>query len=317
MQKVQLGKTDLHIAPVNLGGNVFGWTLDEKQSFEILDAFAGAGFNFLDTADTYSWWVEGNTGGESETIIGKWMSSRQNRKDVIVATKVGSQNGQHPADISKSYILKTAEESLKRLQTDYIDLYYTHFDDEKTPVEETLSAYEQLIKEGKVRYIGASNLSPDRLNASFEASEKNGLPVYQVLQPNYNLISRSTYENDYAPIAQKHNLAVLPYFALAAGFLTGKYRSEADLSKSQRGGGMKDYLNEKGFAILEALDNVSEKHGMTQATVALSWLLHQPLIAAPIVSATSKSQLETIFQAPELRLDKEDLERLDQASRNR
>jgi aryl-alcohol dehydrogenase-like predicted oxidoreductase len=314
MKKLKLGNTDLEIAPVNLGGNVFGWTLDETKSFEILDAFAGAGFNFIDTADTYSWWVEGNKGGESETIIGKWMSDRGNRKDIIVATKVGSQNQEHPADISKAYILKTVEESLRRLRTDYIDLYYTHFDDEKTPVEETLEAYQQLIKDGKVRYIGASNLSPERLVASMDASEKNGLPAYKVLQPNYNLVNRAHYEKNYAPLAEQYNLAVLPYFALAAGFLTGKYRSEADLGKSQRGGGMKDYLNEKGFTILNALDQISEKHGTTPATVALAWLLNQPNIAAPIVSATSKGQLETIFQAPELNLDSEDLAVLNNAS---
>ncbi|WP_353721143.1 aldo/keto reductase [Dyadobacter sp. 676] len=314
MKKVTLGKTGLQIAPINLGGNVFGWTLNEPESFAILDAFIDAGFNFIDTADTYSWWVDGNKGGESETIIGNWLKQRGNREQVVIATKVGSQNREHPIDISKAYILKTVEESLKRLRTDYIDLYYTHFDDEKTPVEEPLAAYEQLLKDGKIRYIGASNLSPARLKASLEASEKDGLPQYQVLQPHYNLIQRATFEQEYAPLADRYNLAVLPYYALAAGFLTGKYRSDADLGKSQRGAGMKDLLTPGNLRILDTLDNLAGKHDTVPAAIALAWLLHKPLIVAPVASATSKKQLETLVKATEIKLDPEDLSTLDEVS---
>lgn len=304
--KIKIGSSDLEVARINLGGNVFGWTLDEQQSFEILDAFTAAGFNFIDTADTYSWWVNG-TGGQSETIIGNWLKSRGNRDQLVIATKVGSQTKEHPNDISKKHILKSVDESLQRLQTDYIDLYYTHFDDGTTPVEETLSAYDEIVKAGKVRYIAASNLSPERLIASFEASEKNGFPKYQALQPHYNLLERSQYETDYAPLVEKYGLTVFPYFALAAGFLTGKYRSEEDLGKSVRGGGAKKYLNEHGLAVLAALDKVAAKHDSNPATVALAWLLAQPHIGAPIVSATSQSQLETLVAAPNLKLDAEDL----------
>lgn len=308
--KIKIGSSDLEVARINLGGNVFGWTLDEQQSFEILDAFTAAGFNFIDTADTYSWWVNG-TGGQSETIIGNWLKSRGNRDQLVIATKVGSQTKEHPNDISKKHILKSVDESLQRLQTNYIDLYYTHFDDGTTPVEETLSAYDEIVKAGKVRYIAASNLSPERLIASFEASEKNGFPKYQALQPHYNLLERKQYETDYAPLAEKYGLTVFPYFALAAGFLTGKYRSEADLGKSVRGGGAKKYLNEQGLALLAALDKVAAKHESNPATVALAWLLAQPHIGAPIVSATSQSQLDTLIAAPNLKLDAEDLKQLD------
>lgn len=314
MEKIKVGTSDLMVSPINLGGNVFGWTLNEQQSFDILDAFTEGGFNFIDTADTYAWWVNG-TGGQSETIIGKWMKQRRNRDGVILATKVGSETNEHPFDISKRHILRSVDESLKRLQTDYIDLYYTHFDDRVTPVEETLSAYDEIIKAGKVRYIAASNLSPARLEESFAAAEKNGLPHYVALQPHYNLVERTTYEAEYAPLAEKYDLTVFPYWALAAGFLTGKYRSEADLGKSVRGGGVRKYLNEQGLAVLNALDTVAAKHGSTPATVALAWLLAQPRIGAPIVSATSEEQLKTIFAAPELKLDSEDLLLLDNASK--
>ncbi len=308
MHQVRLGTTDLQIAPLNLGGNVFGWTLDEKQSFRILDTFAAKGFNFIDTADTYSHWVPGNRGGESETIIGNWLRSRGGRDRIVIATKVGSATANAPKDISKAHILKTAEESLKRLGVDYIDLYYTHYDDEKTPVGETLEAYDQLIREGKVRYIGASNISPARLRESLDVSAANGLPAYKVLQPEYNLVERDRFEKDYAPIAEASNLAVLPYYSLASGFLTGKYRTEADLNKSQRGGGVKKYLDGNGPAVLEALDKVSKKHGAELATVSLAWLLSRPHVAAPIASATSESQLDALMAAPLLKLDAADLE---------
>ena len=314
MEKIKIGLSDLEVAPINLGGNVFGWTLDEKQSFTLLDEFLEGGFNFIDTADTYAWWVNG-TGGQSETIIGNWLKSRGNRDRVVIATKVGSETKEHSFDISRTHILRSVDESLQRLQTDYIDLYYTHYDDHKTPVEETLSAYDEVIKAGKVRYIAASNVSPARLEESFDLAEKKGLPRYVALQPHYNLVERAGYETDYAPLAEKYCLTVFPYWALAAGFLTGKYRSEADLGKSVRGGGVKKYLNPKGLAVLDALDNVAAKHQSTPATVSLAWLLAQPHIGAPIVSATSRQQLETIFAAPSLKLDSEDLEQLDKASK--
>ena len=314
MEKRIIKNTDLSIAPINFGGNVFGWTLDEQQSFEILDQFTQAGFNFIDTADTYSWWVNGR-GGQSEEIIGKWMKNRGNRNDLVIATKVGSETKEHGFDISKKHILKSVDESLKRLQTDHIDLYYTHFDDHTTPVEETLAAYDEIIKAGKVRYIAASNLSPERLIASFEAAEKNNLPKYDALQPHYNLLERDNFETKYAELVKKYDLSVFPYWSLAAGFLTGKYRSEADLSKSARGEGARKYLNEKGERVLKALDQVSEKHHANQASVALAWLLANPLITAPIVSATSQSQLQTLFKATELQLNSDDINLLNEASK--
>lgn len=313
MEKRTIKNTDLQIAPINFGGNVFGWTLDEKQSFDILDKFTGEGFNFIDTADTYSWWVNGK-GGQSEEIIGKWMKSRGKRNDLVIATKVGSETKEHGFDISKKHILKSVDESLQRLQTDHIDLYYTHFDDKITPVEETLQAYDEIIKAGKVRYIASSNISPERLRASFEASKKNNLPKYVALQPHYNLMEREGFEKNYAPLAEEFGLSVFPYWSLASGFLTGKYRSEDDLSKSQRGEGARKYLNNKGMEVLKALDEISAKHNTKPATVALSWLLAQPLITAPIVSATSESQLETLFAAPKLQLENDDLELLNKAS---
>ena len=312
--KAKINNTDLEITRINLGGNVFGWTLDEAKSFEILDQFIENGGNFIDTADTYPWWVNG-TGGLSETIIGKWMKSRKNRRNLVIATKVGSHTKEHDYNISKKHILQSVDESLQRLQTDYIDLYYTHFDDGKTPVKETLSAYDQVIKAGKVRYIAASNVSPERLTASFEAAEKNNFPKYVALQPHYNLVERVKYESEYLPLVEKYNLSVFPYYSLAAGFLTGKYRSDADFSKSVRGAGAKKYLTEKGFAVLDALDKVSAKHGTSQATVALAWLLAQPHVGAPIASATSQSQLETLFATTKLSLDKEDLDLLDKTGK--
>jgi len=314
MKKVTIKNTDLEIAPINFGGNVFGWTLDEKESFNILNKFTEGGFNFIDTADTYSWWVNGK-GGQSEEIIGKWMKERKNRQDIVLATKVGSETKEHGFDISKKHILKSVDESLKRLGTDHIDLYYTHFDDNKTPVEETLSAYDEIVKAGKVRYIAASNVSPERLAESFEVAEKNNFPKYVALQPHYNLVEREKFETEYAPLVEKFGLSAFPYWSLAAGFLTGKYRTEADFENTARGGGIKKYFDDKGKSVLAALDKVSEKHQSQPATVALAWLLANPLITAPIVSATSERQLQTIFDAPKLELDSEDLEILNQASK--
>lgn len=313
MKKRNIKNTDLFVAPVNFGGNVFGWTLDEKESFDILDQFAGADFNFIDTADTYSWWVNGK-GGQSEEIIGNWMKARGNRNDLVIATKVGSETKEHGFDISKKHILKSVNESLTRLKTDHIDLYYTHFDDNKTPIEETLEAYDEIIKAGKVRYIAASNLSPERLKESFEVAEKNNLPKYVALQPHYNLLEREKFETQYAGLVREYDLSVFTYWSLAAGFLTGKYRTEEDLVKSARGEGVRKYLNEKGLEVLKALDTISEKHETTQASVALAWLLANPLVTAPIVSATSESQLKTLFQAPDLSLSDEDIELLNKVS---
>ena len=313
MEKVNIKNSNLDVTRINFGGNVLGWTLNEKESFEILDAFVEAGFNFIDTADSYSWWVHG-VGGQSETILGKWMKERGNRDNLIIATKVGSLCKENPKDVSRKHILKAVDKSLERLQTDYIDLYYTHHDDNITPVEETLSAYDKIIKSGKARYIGASNVSPQRLVESLEVAEKNNLPKYIALQPHYNLVERAKYETEYKSLVEKYDLAVFPYYSLASGFLTGKYRSEADLGKSVRGAGLKHYLNEKGLAVLNALDTIAAKHKSSQATVALAWQLAQPSIVASIVSATSKSQLQTLIDAPSLKLDREDLNLLNEVS---
>ncbi|VXB34543.1 MULTISPECIES: aldo/keto reductase [Chryseobacterium] len=313
MEKIKIKNTDLLIAPINFGGNVFGWTLDEKKSFDILDQFTAGGFNFIDTADTYSWWVNGK-GGQSEEIIGKWMKERNNRNDLVIATKVGSETKEHGFDISKKHILKSVDESLARLQTDRIDLYYTHFDDQKTPVEETLEAYDEIIKAGKVRYIAASNLSSERLKESFDVAEKNNLPKYVALQPHYNLLEREKFESQYADLVKEYDLSVFTYWSLAAGFLTGKYRNEDDLKKSARGEGVRKYLDEKGLNVLKALDEISARLETTQASVALAWLLANPLVTAPIVSATSESQLKTLFAAPELKLSSEDVELLNKVS---
>jgi len=313
MEKIKIKNTDLLIAPINFGGNVFGWTLDEKKSFDILDQFTAGGFNFIDTADTYSWWVNGK-GGQSEEIIGKWMRTRNNRNDLVIATKVGSETKEHGFDISKKHILKSVDESLARLQTDHIDLYYTHFDDGKTPVEETLEAYDEIIKAGKVRYIAASNLSPERLKESFDVAEKNNLPKYVALQPHYNLLEKEKFESQYADMVKEYDLSVFTYWSLAAGFLTGKYRNEDDLKKSARGEGVRKYLDEKGLNVLKALDEISARLETTQASVALAWLLANPLVTAPIVSATSESQLKTLFAAPELKLSSEDVELLNQVN---
>lgn len=310
----QLGNTDLKIAPLVFGGNVFGWTVDEKRSFELLDAFEASGFNCVDTADSYSRWAPGNKGGESETIIGRWMKQKGNREKIVISTKVGSDMGQGHKDVSKNYIVKAVEGSLLRLQTDYIDLYQTHWDNEATPVEETLEAYSRLVKQGKVRWIGASNLSPERLTASLSASKKHHYPVYQTLQPEYNLYDRERFEKYYQPVCAAQNLGVISYYSLASGFLTGKYRSEADLGKSSRGGGIKKYLNERGFKILDALDRVAAAHHTTPAGVAIAWLLQQPVVTAPIASATSPEQLRALTDACAVQLGEESRKTLNEAS---
>ncbi len=315
MKKIKIGNTNLEIAPFNLGGNVFGWTIDEQQSFEILDAFVAAGYNFIDTADMYSYWIDGGAGGESEAIIGKWMKARDNREQLIIATKVGGPTGEHGIDTSRKHILETVEKSLERLQTDYIDLYYLHYDDENTPVEETLRTFDELVKSGKVKHIAVSNISAERLKESLEFSDKNNIAKYQALQPLYNLVERENYETNYAPIVKEHGLTVFPYYALASGFLTGKYRSEADFQKSPRGQGAANYLNEKGLNILNALDQIAEKHHTVPAAVSLAWLSAQPSIGGPVASATSANQLAEILSSTSLTLDKADLELLDKVSK--
>ncbi len=314
MEKRKLGNSGLEVMPLAFGGNVFGWTIDEKTSFEILEAFTGAGFNFIDTANVYSRWKPGNHGGESETIIGNWLKKRGNRNQVIIATKVGADMGLGKKCLAKDYILTEVEASLKRLQTDYIDLYQSHYDDPETPVEETLEAYGQLIQSGKVRAIGASNFTPARLAEALKSSREKSLPRYESLQPEYNLYARGTFEKELAPLCLVNNVGVIPYYALASGFLTGKYRSEADLSQSQRGGGVKKYLNERGFRILNALDEVSEALNANPAQVSLAWLMQQPGITAPIASATSIAQLQDLIKAADLKLTPESVEKLNQAS---
>ena len=314
MQKRRLGQTDLSIAPLGLGGNVFGWTADEKTSFDLLDRFAGAGLNAIDTADAYSRWVPGNKGGESETIIGKWMKSRGNRDTIVVITKVGSDMGQGKKDLSAAHIERAVEASLKRLQTDVIDLYLSHWADPATPYEETLGAYDKLLAAGKVRHIGASNLDAGQLRAALDVASLRGLPRYAVLQPEYNLYDRSSFDGPLHDLCVAEDIGVITYFALAKGFLSGKYRSEADLGKSERGGGVKGYLNARGMRILAALDAVSARHSASQAEVALAWVMAQPGITAPIASATTLDQVDSLVRAASLKLSAEDLAALDKAS---
>lgn len=314
MKKRKLGNTSLYTAPVVFGGNVFGWTLDEEASFKILDAAIGLGINTIDTANSYAHWAPGNSGGESETIIGKWMKSRNNRDDITLITKVGSSMGKGEPDISAGSILKEAEESLHRLQTDRIDLYFTHHDDERTPVEETLGAHQQLIESGKVRYIGASNLSPDRLLASLKASREKNLPRYEVFEPGYNLYDRKNFEEKIAPICKENGLGVITYYSLASGFLTGKYRDTSDFDKSVRGSGMDKYLDERGKRILKALDQIALTRNISPAGVALAWLVQNPRVTAPIASATSTDQLQAFEEALQTELTPGELKLLNEVS---
>lgn len=314
MIKRKLGNSGLEIAPLALGGNVFGWTVDEPTAFTLLDSFVAAGFNLIDTADTYSRWVPGNKGGESETIIGKWLKRSGNRSRVVIATKVGSEMGTNKKGLSKAYILRAVEDSLKRLQSNTIDLYQSHRDDPGTPLEETLEAYAQLIKDGKVRAIGASNYTAERLSDALRISEQQRYPAYQSLQPRYNLYDRAEYEQSLGPLCREKGLGVITYYSLASGFLTGKYRSEKDLSKSIRGQGVRLYLNERGFRILKALDQVAKQYRSAPASVALAWLMARPGITAPIASATTLEQLNELIEATRLELDSSSLELLNKAS---
>ncbi|MGD9804709.1 MAG: aldo/keto reductase [Hyphomicrobiaceae bacterium] len=313
MQKRKLGKSSLEIAPLVFGGNVFGWTVDEQGSFKLLDAFLDAGFNCVDTADVYSKWKSGNKGGESETIIGNWFKTRGHRSKVILATKCGLEMAPDKKGLSKAYIVRAVEDSLKRLQTDYIDLYQSHRDDLVTPVEETMEAHAQLVKAGKVRVVGASNFDAKRLKASLDASAKASIPRYETLQPLYSLVERGEFEGPLQDLCVKESISVIPYYSLASGFLTGKYRTEADLAGKARSAGAGKYLNAKGFAVLKALDDAASKHNATLAQVALAWLLAQPAIAAPIASATSIEQLNDIVKSATLKLDEGSLTALKQA----
>lgn len=314
MTKRKLGNSGLHVSPICFGGNVFGWTADESTSFQLLDAWVDAGFNFIDTADVYSKWVPGNHGGESETIIGKWLNRRHRREDVIIATKVGMEMGPVQKGLSRQYILQEAEDSLKRLQTDYIDLYQSHADDGQTPLEETLGAYADLIKQGKVRAIGASNYKADRLSEALRVSRDQNLPRYESLQPLYNLYDRADYESQLEPVCEQNGLGVIPYFSLASGFLSGKYRSERDLEGKSRAGMVKKYLNDRGLRILSVLDELARELGSTPAKISLAWMIARPSITAPIASATTVEQLKDLVDAASLQLDQRAIERLNQAS---
>jgi aryl-alcohol dehydrogenase-like predicted oxidoreductase len=314
MQIRALGASGLSIAPIVLGGNVFGWTINEPQSFAILDAFTDRGVNCIDTADIYSLWKPGNHGGESETIIGNWFKRSGKRDKIILTTKVGLDLGGGKKGLSKKYILEEVEASLRRLQTDYIDLYQSHKDDPATPIEETLEAYALLIDQGKVRAIAASNFTADRLNAAMDLSDQNKLPAYTALEPEYNLYDRQDYEQNLAPVAARFNLGVITYSALASGFLTGKYKSKEATKGANRGSRVEKYFTPRGEKILKALEEVSQDNGETQASISLAWLLAQPTITAPIASATKVSQLESMFAAVDLKLDQSALDKLTQAS---
>jgi aryl-alcohol dehydrogenase-like predicted oxidoreductase len=314
MQKRRLGNSSLQISPLVFGGNVFGWTADEAMSFRLLDGFVAAGFDCIDTADVYSKWVPGNKGGESETILGKWLRLRGGRSKLVIATKVGIEMPGIGQGLAKDYICKRVEDSLKRLNTDYIDLYQSHCDDRSTPFEETLGAYQRLIEQGKVRAIGASNIEAPRLAAALKASAAHALPRYECLQPLYNLADRESFEAELAALCLKENVGVIPYYSLAAGFLTGKYRTPADFAQSPRGTRMPSYLNARGLRILAALDDVSARLQAKPAQVALAWLMERPAITAPIASASNPAQLEDLFAATRLKLDAEARKTLDAAS---
>ena len=315
MERKTFGKSELSTAPIIFGGNIFGWTLDEKESFKMLDELLEMGYDTIDTADVYSRWAEGNRGGESEIILGKWMKDRGVRENVSIHTKVGSDMGQGGKDISKPYILKAIEDSLKRLRTDYIDLYYTHWDDDKTPVTETLEAYQELMEQGKVKHIGASNLSSERLKASLKASRTQGLPKYEVYQGQYNLLERNSFEGEIQEICMDNGLGVTTYFSLASGFLTGKYRKESDFIGKERRVFVENYLNGRGLAILEAMDQIADAHNISLAGVALAWIIQRPGVTAPIASATKPHHLKAFKEAISTTLTEEEMSILHKVSR--
>ncbi|MGE0736858.1 MAG: aldo/keto reductase [Alphaproteobacteria bacterium] len=315
MQMRRLGRSNLLVSPLCFGGNVFGWTADEATSFALLDAFVDAGFNFIDTADTYSIWIPGHVGGESETIIGKWLKRTGKRDKVIIATKFGSPMGPDKKGLSPAYMRTAVEDSLRRLQTDYIDLYQSHRDDPGTPIEATLGAYADLVKQGKVRAIGASNFTASRMMESLAVSARNSWPRYESLQPEYNLCERAGYEAELEPLCRAQEIGVIGYYSLASGFLSGKYRSQADLGKSVRGQrGAAKYVNERGFRILAALDQVAARYKSNPTQISLAWLIARPGVTSPIVSATSLAQMQDLIAAPTVKLDADAIATLDRAS---
>ena len=314
MRTRSLGKTDVQVMPLMLGGNVFGWTADRDQSFAVLDAFVDGGGNFIDTANVYSVWAPGHVGGESETVIGEWLKRSGKREKVVLATKVGMKMGDGGEGLSKGYIFKEAEASLRRLGTDYIDLYQSHKDDEATPIEETLEAYGKLIEQGKVRLIGASNYKGARLREAMDVAKKNGLPAYATVQPEYNLYAREGFETDLRPVVEEFGLGVVTYSSLASGFLTGKYKSKEDAKGAKRERQVGKYFDARGMRILGALAEVARETGAAEASVALAWLMAQPTVTAPIASATSVKQLRDLLAAVELELTGEQVGRLGEAS---
>ena len=314
MEKRKLGSAGPEVPVICLGGNVYGWTVPEAEAFRQLDVALDVGLNFVDTADVYSRWVPGNKGGDSETIIGKLFAKTGKRKDVILATKVGMEMGEGKEGLKAAYIHQAVEDSLQRLHTDYIDVYQAHRDDSEPAMEETLGAFDELVKQGKVRYIGASNYSGARLAEALETSRTHGFASYVSLQPHYNLVERQVYESDLLPVVEKYHVGVIPYFSLAAGFLTGKYRSQRDTEKAARGSMVQKYLNDWGFGVVAALNEVANAHGSTPACVALAWLLAQPGITAPIASATNEKQLADLAEAAKLKLSAESIQKLGDAS---
>jgi aryl-alcohol dehydrogenase-like predicted oxidoreductase len=315
MQKRKLGKSDLEFAPIAFGGNVFGWTADEATSHKLLDAFVDAGFSFVDTADVYSRWAPGNKGGESETVIGNWLKKNPAKRDqVLIATKCGMEMPSVGQGLSRAHIVKSVDASLKRLNTDRIDLFQSHRDDKDTPQEETLSTYGELIKAGKLRAIGASNFEAPRLAEAAKLAKDKGLPRYESLQPHYNLMERALFEGELENECLKQGIGVIPYYSLASGFLSGKYRSEADVGSATRAGGVKKYINPRGLGVLKALDDAAKKHGSNPTQIALAWLMQRKSVTAPIVSATSLEQLKDLVAAPAVNLDADSLAAIDKAS---
>jgi aryl-alcohol dehydrogenase-like predicted oxidoreductase len=317
MEKRQLGQSSLHVTPIAFGGNVFGWTVDEKTSFALLDSFVASGFNFIDSADVYSRWHPGNKGGESEVIIGKWLKARGNRDKVIIATKLGIEMAPGKKGLSRKYMMQAVEDSLQRLQTDYIDLYQSHRDDPETPIEETLSAYADLIAAGKVREIGASNFSAERLAESLKISTEKKLPRYQSLQPQYSLVERQEFEGPLEDLCLREKIGTIGYYSLASGFLTGKYRSAADTQGKARGSRVEKYMNDYGFGVIAALDEVAKRYNAKPVQIALAWLIARPSVTAPIASATNLDQLAELLKAAEIRLDAAAIQQIDVASKPR
>jgi aryl-alcohol dehydrogenase-like predicted oxidoreductase len=315
MENRRLGQSSLQVSPIAFGCNVFGWTVDEKASFALLDAWVDAGFNFLDTADVYSRWHPGNSGGESETIIGKWLKARGNRGKVVLATKLGIEMSPGKKGLSRAYMQSAVEASLRRLQTDHIDLYQSHRDDPETPIEETLSAYADLIKQGKVREIGASNFSAERLAESLKISTDKGLPRYQSLQPHYNLMERAEFEGPLEDLCLAEKVGVIGYYSLASGFLTGKYKSRADAEGRARGRGVEKYMTDHGFGVIKALEEVAARYEAKPGQVALAWLIARPSVTAPIASATNLGQLAELVEAAEIDLDADSIQKIDVASK--